>query len=270
MSGSSHVFIIVSPRPRTGKTLLARLVAEFYQSNAKPIGQAEAKPVIGYDLSPYEPGMSAFLPHITTQSTLEDTRGQIALFDQLVLADGKTKVVDLSHMVLEKFFTLAYDIDFAQEASSRGVSAVVMYIADHSPITVETYRILREKFPALTFMPVFNDAVVRGPEIRRQFQPSPGAPVPLQIPQLSSALRVQVDRRPFSFREFRASPPTFTSEHLREEMDSFLKRVFRQFREAEIANLMFKVTSSLGPLGHLAALPLRADDASTERESLVN
>jgi hypothetical protein len=268
MSGSSHVFIIVSPRPRTGKTLLARLVAEYYQSNARPIGQTETRPVVGYDLSPYEPGLSAFLPNITTQSTLEDTRGQIALFDQLVLDDDKTKVVDLSHMVLEKFFTLAWDIDFAQEAASRGVSAVVMYVGDHSPITVETYRILREKFPALTFMPVFNDAIVRGPEIRRQFQPSPGTPVPLQIPQLSSHLRVQVDRRPFSFREFRATPPTYTPEPLREEMASFMKRVFRQLREAELSNLMHKLTSSLGPLGHLAPM-LRANASTDATDTLV-
>lgn len=269
MSGSSHVFIVVSPRPRTGKTFLARLVAEYYQSNARAIGQTEARPVVGYDLSPYEPGLSAFLPNITSQSTLEDTRGQIALFDQLVLADDKTKVVDLSHMVLEKFFTLAYDIGFAEEAASRGIPAVVMYIADHAPITVETYRILRERFPALTFMPVFSDFVVRGPEIRRLYQPSPGAPVPMQIPQLSSSLRVQADRRPFSFREFRATPPTFTPQQQREEMASFLKRVFRQLREAEIAHLMFKLTSSLGPLGHLAPLPQRAE-AGAGRESLVN
>ena len=270
MSGSSHVFIIVSPRPRTGKTLLARLVAEYYQSNARAIGQTEARPIVGYDLSPYEPGLSAFLPNITTQSTLEDTRGQIALFDQLVLDDDKTKVVDLSHMVLEKFFTLAYDIGFAEEAAARGMSAVVMYIADHSPIAVDTYRILRERFPALTFMPVFNDAIVRGPDIRRQFQPSAGAPVPLQIPQLSSTLRVQVDRRPFSFREFRATPPTFTPEHQREEMANFLKRVFRQLREAELANLMFKLTSSLGPFGHLPPLPSRTADAGADKEMLVD
>jgi hypothetical protein len=231
--------------------MLARLVAEYYQSNARAIGQAEARPVVGYDLSPYEPGLSAFLPNITTQSTLEDTRGQIALFDQLVLDDDKTKVVDLSHMVLEKFFTLAYDIGFAEEAASRGVSAVVMYIADHSPIAVDTYRILREKFPALTFMPVYSDFIVRGPEIRRLFPPTAGAPVPLHIPQLSSNLRIQVDRRPFSFREFRATPPTFTPEHLSDEMANFMKRVFRQLREAELANLMFKLTSSLGHLSPL-------------------
>ena len=255
MSGSSNVFIICSPRPRTGKTMLARLVTEYYQSNARPIGQSEGKPVIGFDLSPYEPGLSAFLPNVTTQSSLEDTRGQIALFDQLILDDDKTKVVDLSHMVLERFFTLAYDIGFDEEAQHRGISAVVMYIGDHSPIAVETYRILREKFPALTFMPVFNDAVVRGPEIRRSYQPSPGAPVPLHIPQLSSGLRTQVDRRPFSFREFRATPPTFTSDHLREEMATFMKRVFRQLREAELSHLMYKLTSRL----HTPALFTGAD-----------
>ena len=118
MSGSTHVFIVCSPRPRTGKTLVARLLSEFYLSNAKAVGQSESKPVVGYDLSPYEPGLSAFLPAITTQSSLDDTNGQIALFDQLVLDDDRAKVVDLSHMVLEKFFTLAFDIGFDEEARS--------------------------------------------------------------------------------------------------------------------------------------------------------
>ena len=208
MSGSTHVFIVCSPRPRTGKTLLARLTAEFYLSNAKAIGQSEAKPVVGYDLSPYEPGLSEFLPTISRQSSLEDTRGQIALFDELNVDDDRTKVIDLSHMVLEKFFTIAFDIGFAEEARARGISAVVMYIADPSPISVRTYAILREKFPALTFLPVFNDAVSRGLEIRRRFPTMAEIPLPLEIPQMSSALRTQVDRRPFSFREFRAVPPT--------------------------------------------------------------
>lgn len=245
MSGSTHVFIVCSPRPRTGKTLVARLLSEFYLSNAKPVGQSEAKPVVGYDLSPYEPGLSAFLPAITTQSSLDDTNGQIALFDQLVLDDDKAKVVDLSHMVLEKFFTLAFDIGFDEEARRRGISAVVLYVADPSPIAVRTYAILREKLPALTFLPIYNDAISRGPEIRRQFPTTAASPVPLHVPQLSSGLRIQVDRRPFSFREFRATPPAFTSEHLREEMATFLKRVFRQLREAELAQIMHKLSSSL-------------------------
>ena len=256
MSGSTHVFIVCSPRPRTGNTLLARLTAEFYLSNAKAIGQSENKPVVGYDLSPYEPGLSEFLPTLSTQSSLDDTRGQIALFDELIVDDDRAKVCDLSHMVLEKFFTIAFDIDFAEEARARGISAVVLYIADPSPISVRTYAILREKFPALTFMPVFNDAVSRGFETRRRFPTMSALPVPLQIPQMSTALRTQVDRRPFSFREFRATPPTFTADHLRDETANFMKRVFRQLREAELALLMHKLTNSLG---HMP--PLTGTDA---------
>ena len=165
-------------------------------------------------------------------------------------------MIDLSHMVLEKFFTIAFDIDFAEEARARGISAVVLYIADPSPISVRTYAILREKFPALTFMPVFNDAVSRGFETRRRFPTMSALPVPLQIPQMSTALRTQVDRRPFSFREFRATPPTFTADHLRDETANFMKRVFRQLREAELALLMHKLTNSLG---HMP--PLTGTDA---------
>jgi hypothetical protein len=245
MSGSTHVFIVCSARPRTGKTLLARLTAEFFLSNAKAIGQSESKPVVGYDISPYEPGLSEFLPNITRPSSLDDTRGQIALFDELIVDDDRAKVIDLSHMALEKFFTVAYDIGFAEESRARGISAVVLYIADPSPISARTYAILREKFPDLTFMPVFNDAISRGLEIRRRFPAMSAIPVPLQIPQMSSALRTQVDRRPSSFREFRATPPTFTADHLRDETANFMKRVFRQLREAELALLMHKLTSSL-------------------------
>jgi hypothetical protein len=246
MSGSTHVFIVCSPRPRTGKTLLARLTAEFYLSNAKAVGQSEAKPVVGYDLSPYEPGLSEFIPTISTQSSLEDTRGQIALFDELIVDDDKTKVIDLSHMVLEKFFTIAYDIGFAEEARERGISAVVAYVADPSPISVRTYAILREKFPALKFLPVFNESVSRGLEIRRRFRTTAEIPLPLNVPQMSSALRAQVDHRPFSFREFRAAPPTFTADHLRDETATFMNRVFRQLRETELSLLMHKLSNSLG------------------------
>ncbi len=236
MSGSTHVFIVSSPRPRAGKTLVARLITEFHH--------ASARPVAAFDLEPFEPGLVQFLPALATRVSLSDTRGEMALFDRLVLDDGHVKVVDLSHLVLEKFFTVAFDIGFAAEAQRRGISAVVMYVADQTAIALGTYRILREKLPTLAFAPIYNDGIARGPDLRRQFTASAGSVAPLHIPQLSSPLRAVIDRPPFSFEETRRRPPMQLAPNLRDELESFVKRVFRELREAELALLMnnLKVT----------------------------
>ena len=51
MSGSSHIFIICSPRARVGKTLAARLVAEFYAASARPVVAGESTHVAKGDLN---------------------------------------------------------------------------------------------------------------------------------------------------------------------------------------------------------------------------
>ena len=237
MSGSSHVFIVCSPRARVGKTLVARLITEFYQSNGRAVS--------AYDLEPFEPALIEFLPDITTCQSLNDIQGQMALFDRLIDDDGKAKVIDLGHLALEKFFTIAFDIDFAREARRRGISALVMYIADQTSIGLKTYSILRDKLPDFGFVPVYNDAIARGPEFRKQFPARAGGLAPLHVPQLSSPLRAIVDRRPFSFVETQARPPRDLPQNLREELAAFVKRVFRELREDELTLLMKSLNSTL-------------------------
>jgi hypothetical protein len=237
MSGPTQVFIVCSPRPHTGKTLVARLIAEFYHSIHRP-------PVC-FDLEQIDPALTEFLPLATERAAIGETRGQVALFDKLVLADERPKIIDLSPHALEKFFTVAYDIGFDHEARAHGVSAVVMYVAGQQPLVQETYRILREKLPSLIFVPVHNDAVARGPELRKQFPANANSPPPIEIPQLSSSLRRIMDQRPFSFVQFLKDPPIRVSRSLREEMDAFVRRVFRQLHEMELSLLMNQLNHSL-------------------------
>ena len=237
MAGPAHVFIVCSPRARVGKTLVARLICEFYR--------ASGRPVEAFDLEPFEPGLSEFLPRLATRVSLANTRGEMALFDRLVADDDAGKVVDLGHLALEKFFSVAADIDLATETRRRGISTLVMYIADQTTTTLNTYRILRERFPALVFVPVYNDAFARGPELRRLFPAPAGGFVPLLVPQLSTALRSVIDRRPFSFESARRKPPPQLTPPLREELDAFVKRMFRELREVELALLMDRLKTSL-------------------------
>src|SRR4051812_45448085 len=138
MSGSTHIFIVCSPRANVGKTLVARLIAEFYDASARPVS--------AFDLEPFEPALAEFLPALATRQSLNDTRSQMALFDRLILDDDAAKVIDLGHLALEKFFTIAADIDFARETRRRGIAAVVTFVADQAAITRQTYAALRQKF----------------------------------------------------------------------------------------------------------------------------
>jgi len=237
MSGPTQVFIVCSPRAHTGKTLVARLIAEFYQSIHRP-------PAC-FDLEQIDPALTEFLPLATERAAIGETRGQVALFDRLVVADQKPKIVDLSPHALEKFFTVAYDIGFDHEARERGVSAVVMYVAGEQPLVQTTYGILRDKLPGLIFVPVYNDAVARSPELRKLFPANPNSPTPIEIPQLSSSLRRIIDQRPFSFLEFLKDPPLRMARSTRAEMESFVRRVFRQLHEMELSLLMSQLNQSL-------------------------
>ena len=126
MERRTPIFIIASPRPRVGKTLLARMLAEFFRS--------EDRPVAGVRLStPDEFALVDYLPGYTAVADIADTRDQITLFDQLLADDHVPKVVDLGHALFDKFFTVIQQIGFAEEARRRGATPVVLFLADGGP-----------------------------------------------------------------------------------------------------------------------------------------
>ncbi|MFZ0351535.1 MAG: hypothetical protein WAM03_25860, partial [Pseudolabrys sp.] len=111
MSFRSSITIIASPRPRVGKTLLARLLADFHRQ--------EGHAVETFDLNAGEKTLAHFLPGQTTTATIRDINGQMALFDRLVADENTTKVVDLGHESFEAFFAVTHQIGFVEEARSR-------------------------------------------------------------------------------------------------------------------------------------------------------
>ena len=87
MSFRNSVTIVASPRPRVGKTLLARLLTDFHLQ--------EGRAVAAFDLNAGEETLVQFLPEHVTRSAIDDIKGQMALFDRLIDDDGVTKIVDL-------------------------------------------------------------------------------------------------------------------------------------------------------------------------------
>jgi hypothetical protein len=83
---------------------------------------------------------------------------------------------------------------------------------------------------------VSNDGIVRGSSLRAAFPATSAVMLPLRIFVLS--LRKTVDAKPFLFAEFRRRPPAEIPEILEAELNTWLERMFLQFREMELRLLL--------------------------------
>ena len=81
MPEPTPVFIVTSSRPRVGKT--ARALTEYFC--------AQRRPVAAFDVNPDEFKLIDHLPAYAAASSLNDTRGEMALFDQLVLGSAASR-----------------------------------------------------------------------------------------------------------------------------------------------------------------------------------
>jgi hypothetical protein len=229
------VFIVASPRPATGKTFLARVVADFLRKDG---GKVEA-----FELSPGDVALTDQLPGLTEYSDLDSTQAQMRLFDRLIQSDGVAKVVDVGHASFKQFFCLMDEIGFADEARRRGMEVIVLYAADAHPISVKAYEILQRRLASLVLVPVFNEEITKGRRLREQYPFTRAAAVPIQIARLPPALKDCVDRWGQSFAEFVSPTPIPIGPEF--ELRSWTKRTFLELREFELRLLMEKVKASL-------------------------
>jgi hypothetical protein len=228
MQARTPIFIIASSRPRTGKTLIARALVEYFV--------AQSRPVEGFDVNPDEFKLIDFLPAYTAAASLNDTRGEMALFDQLVTADGTAKVVDLGHAMFERFFTVMRQVDVAAEARRRGVVPIVLYVADPDDRALQGYAMLLDRFADLALVPVLNHAVPQVARYGDKFPPTRRGGEALNIPALSAVLRSIIDRRTFSFVGYINKTTDTTA-----ELFDWTRRVFIMFCELEVRLLLSEI-----------------------------
>jgi hypothetical protein len=237
MMRPTHVYVVCSPRPRTGKTLLSRVIAEFYRTDGRSVS--------AFDLDTVDAGLSQFLGRFATQADITDIRGQMALFDQLIVPDERPKVVDVSAAAFEPFFNVMSRIDFVGEARRRSVIPMVLFAASPDQRAIQSYATLSQHFPDLSVIPVQNDAIVRNTYLGDDYRATSATALPIRIPALSPSLRLMVETPPFSFAQFRRRTPPDMPPIIEDELNSWLKRVFLQFRELELRLLMSSLSVSL-------------------------
>jgi len=213
------VYIICSPRPLVGKTLLARLLSEFLLLKDGIVSS--------FDINLKEPSLLEYLPRITETADVVDTYGKMQLMDRLIVNDGTAKVIDLGFHAFDEFFKMTHQIGFLKEAARRGVAPVVLFVADTDRVSARSYPTLQEYFPAKALITIDNEHVVRG-ELPKAMTAGPV----VRISALPSFLRTYIDRVTFSF-----------TDYLRNERDSstelhqWIRRNYTSFRELELSLL---------------------------------
>jgi len=213
------VYIICSPRPLVGKTLIARLLSEFLL--------LKNGTVAAFDINLKEPSLLDYLPAITETAEVDDTFGKMALMDRLIVNDALAKVIDLGFHAFDEFFKMTHQIGFLKEAARRGVAPVVLFVADTDRVSARSYPTLQEYFPAKALITIDNEHVVRG-----ELPTAMAAGQVLRISALPSFLKTYIDRVSFSF-----------TDYLRNERDSstelhqWIRRNYTSFRELELSLL---------------------------------
>ena len=150
MPQHTPLYIVASQHPRVGKTLIARLLIEYFRLSGRPL--------VGYDLDPREPALAGYFPNLAWTVDIADTQGQMALFDRLIADSWRTTVIDLGYGLFEQFFAVMGEIGFEQEARRRGIEPIVLFISDAAPTTARNYAELRRRLQQTTFVPVHNEA----------------------------------------------------------------------------------------------------------------
>jgi hypothetical protein len=236
LSGPAPIYVVCSPSPRVGKTLVARCLTEYHV--------ADGRTVAAYDLSDESPQLTDYLPHHAAAADIADVRGQMALFDALIADDELAKVVDVGHRAFWRFFAVVHRIGFFDEARRRGIEPVILFMIDADPRTEKACTLLRCAFPDLPLLPVRNLAVMQDGEafshdgyasVRdTSVDDASGLAAPLEIAELPSPLRNLVDRPGFSFADFPQRMPGRMSVSAHDELLGFIRRIHAQLREIEL------------------------------------
>jgi hypothetical protein len=213
------VYIICSPRPLVGKTLLARLLSEFLLLKNGTVSS--------FDINLKEPSLLEYLPRITETADIIDTYGKMQLMDRLILNDGVAKVIDLGFHAFDEFFKMTNEIGFLKEATRRSVAPIVLFVADTDRVSARAYPTLREQIPLKALVTVDNEYVVRG-----ELPEAMGLGRVLRITALPSFLKTYVDRLTFSFTDYLRNERDQST-----ELHQWVRKNYTSFRELEFSLL---------------------------------
>jgi hypothetical protein len=217
---ATPIYIICSPRPLVGKTLLARLLSEFLL--------LKNGAVTAFDINLKEPSLLDYLPKITETAEVDNTFGKMALMDRLIVNDGIAKVIDLGFHAFDEFFTMSEEIGFMKEAARRGVAPIVLFVADTDRVSARGYPMLQEQIPANALVTIDNEHVVRG-----ELPPAMARGRTIRVAALPAFLKTYIDRLNFSFTGYLRNEKDSST-----ELHQWIRKNYSSFRDLELSLLL--------------------------------
>jgi hypothetical protein len=210
------VYIICSPRPLVGKTLVARLLSEFLL--------LKDGTVTAFDINLKEPSLLDYLPRLTETADVDNTFGKMQLMDRVIVNDGVAKVIDLGFHAFDEFFKMCDEIGFMKEAARRRVAPIILFMADTDRVSARGHDTLLQQIPASALVTVDNEYVLRG-ELPVAF--SHGRL--LRVAALPAFLKTYIDRLTFSFTNYLRNEKDAST-----ELNQWIRRNYLSFRELEL------------------------------------
>jgi hypothetical protein len=237
VASRTPLLIVCSPQARVGRTLVARLLIDFFLM--------EDRPVAGFDFVVEPPSLTDFLPNHAVQAGVADIGAQMALFDRLIVPDRIAKVVDLAPASFQRFFSVMAQIGYLEDARRKGIEPIALFIAAPDAVSQRAYAELQRSLPDLVLVPVYNEAIGQGQRTRKNYPLSRTVSVPIQVPTLPQHFYRYLEQAPFSFADFRGTPPQDIPLDAYMELLRWTRRVFVEFRELELRLLLADVRLSL-------------------------
>jgi hypothetical protein len=210
------VYIVCSPRPMVGKTLLSRLLSEFLL--------LKNGTVISFDINLKEPTLVDYLPRTTETADVVDTYGKMQLMDRLIVDDGIGKVIDLGFHAFDEFFKMSHEIGFMKEAARRRVAPIILFMADTDRVSMRGHDMLLDQIPPSALIVVDNEYVVRG-----ELPVAMGQGRVLPIAALPRFLKTYIDRLTFSFTDYLRGEKDSST-----ELHQWIRRNYLIFRDLEM------------------------------------
>jgi hypothetical protein len=217
---ATPVYIICSPRPLVGKTLIARLLSEFLLLKNGTVN--------AFDINLKEPSLLEYLPDVTETAEVDNTFGKMQLMDRLIVNDTVAKVIDLGFHAFDEFFTMSEEIGFMKEAARRGVSPVILFVADTDRASARGYAMLEQQIPKTALITVDNEFVVRG-----ELPPAMAHGRVVRIAALPVFLKTYIDRLKFSFTTYLRNEKDSST-----ELHQWIRKNYFTFRELELSLIL--------------------------------
>jgi hypothetical protein len=183
------IYVVTSDEARNGKSLIARFLVDY-------LILAKRNPIV-FDAGWPHQHMKKRWPGRAFSADFSKVQGQMAFFDRVLSMPPRDGVLDLSSRDLERFLSLAEDIEFRRELTAKGLGFELLFVEMSTPESrrvLERIRAMR-LFHAIHFL---HPEIVKGSRCGLLHLRD----IVIVVPELSPSLVPRIERLSFSLEAF--------------------------------------------------------------------